>query len=84
MSNYIAMVFKTDIKAREALRKIWDMDESAVLADISECWPEKLDDAVNEMGGIIYRKFDVGYFGDSDRPYYSPFLYPYYYDPLFY
>ncbi|NEU14972.1 hypothetical protein G3T14_23285 [Methylobacterium sp. BTF04] len=184
MSNYVAMVFKADPKAHEALRKLWDMDaagdvtvhgaaivrrdrwghmnvasesndagmrtaigvgvgmllgalagpagavagalaaetavgigalaggaigltadafkseerdelglaafynlsngESAVVADVSEDWPDKLDDAAKALGGTIYRKYDaISYPDKYDRPFYNNYLYPYYYDPLY-
>ena len=60
--------------------------ESAVVADVSEDWPDRLDLAVRAMGGVVHRRYDASnYFGGYAEPYYSNYynnyLYPYYYDP---
>ena len=31
MSNYVALVFKTDKKAHDALRMLWNMDDAGEL-----------------------------------------------------
>ena len=58
--------------------------ESAVVADVSEIWPEKLDEVIKMMGGVVHRKHDASdYLSDIARPYYNYFMYPYYYIPQF-
>ena len=58
--------------------------ESAVVADISEDWPYKLNDAVRSMGGVIHRKLNAtNYLNDYARSHYADYLYPYYYEPRF-
>ncbi len=59
--------------------------ESAVVADVSEDWPDRLDHAVKAMGGVVHRRYDASDFlGGYSQPYYSNYynnyLYPYYYD----
>jgi uncharacterized membrane protein len=58
--------------------------QSAVVAEISENWPELLDDIMHPMGGVIYRRENTAatnaVFGAN---YYNEYLYPYYYVPLY-
>jgi uncharacterized membrane protein len=58
--------------------------QSAVVAEISEAWTQSLDDAMQPMGGTIYRRRNNAAtnaaFGDN---YYNGYLYPYYYEPIF-
>lgn len=69
-----------DISAFYSLRH----GESAVVADVSEDWPEKLDEVIKMMGGVVHRKHDASdYLSDFARPYYNDFMYPYYYIPQF-
>ncbi|MGY2896517.1 DUF1269 domain-containing protein [Deinococcus sp. UYEF24] len=58
-----------------------DYGESAVVADISEDWPARLDHAIKAMGGVVHRRFDANNsVGGYPGPDYSNYLYPYYYD----
>jgi hypothetical protein len=54
-----------------------------VVAEISEDWTEILDDAMNHLGGTIYRRLNSAEtnaaFGEN---YYSGYLYPYYCEPM--
>jgi uncharacterized membrane protein len=59
--------------------------QSAVVAEISEDWTSVLDEAMEPIGGTIFRRpsnaasnraFGDGYYGD--------YLYPYYYEPMYY
>jgi uncharacterized membrane protein len=57
--------------------------QSAVVAEISEDWTEILDDAMEHLGGKIFRRLNTAEtnaaFGAN---YYSGYLYPYYYAPM--
>ncbi len=59
--------------------------QTAVVAEISEDWTSILDDAMNHLGGTIYRRLNNAdtnaAFGAN---YYSGYLYPYYYDAMDY
>jgi uncharacterized membrane protein len=58
--------------------------QSAVVAEISEDWTQFLDDAMQPLGGTIYRRMNTAAtnaaFGEN---YYNGSLYPYYYEPLY-
>jgi uncharacterized membrane protein len=58
--------------------------QSAVVAEISESWTQVLDDAMTPLGGTIYRRMNTAAtnaaFGAN---YYSGYLYPYYYEPMY-
>lgn len=79
---------KSDDRSAAGITTFYHMrnGESAVVADISEDWPDRLDAAVKAAGGVVHRKYDASnYFADYNRPYYyNSYLYPYYYDPRFY
>lgn len=58
--------------------------QSAVVAEISEDWTEALDDAMRDLDGTIYRRPNTAATNAAfGAQYYSDFLYPYYYTPLF-
>jgi uncharacterized membrane protein len=78
---------KSDYRSAADIATYYHMrdGESAVVADVSEDWPNRLDAAVKAMGCVVYRKSDASnYFADYERPYYyNSYLYPYYYDTRF-
>jgi uncharacterized membrane protein len=76
-----ADAIKSEDRADADLAALYKMHngEYAVVADLSEEWPYRLDDAVKVMGGVIHRKYDA-YIGNE---YASNYLYPYYYDSAF-
>jgi hypothetical protein len=51
---------------------------------VSEDWTRILDDAMQPMGGAVYRRLNTSAanaaFGDN---YYGGYLYPYYHEPMF-
>lgn len=59
--------------------------QSAVVAEITEDWMQVLDDAMHPLGGTIYRRKNNAEtnaaFGAN---YYNGYLYPYYYEPMYY
>jgi uncharacterized membrane protein len=58
--------------------------QSALVAEVSEDWTRNLDDAMQPMGGTVYRRLNTSAanaaFGDN---YYGGYLYPYYHEPMF-
>jgi uncharacterized membrane protein len=58
--------------------------QSAVVAEISEDWTAVLDDAMRSLGGTVYRRRNNAAtnaaFGEN---FYSDYLYPYYYEPMY-
>ena len=54
--------------------------QSAVVAEISEDWLSALDGAMKSLGGTVYRRMNNAAFGAN---YYSNYLYPYDYDPMY-
>jgi uncharacterized membrane protein len=58
--------------------------QSAVVAEVSEDWTEPIDNAMKGLGGQIYRRAKSSVLDNSFGPdYYSNYLYPYDYDPVF-
>jgi uncharacterized membrane protein len=59
--------------------------QSALVAEVSEDWLSVLDDAMKPLGGTIYRRRNNAAtnaaFGAN---YYNGYLYPYYYEPMYY
>jgi uncharacterized membrane protein len=59
--------------------------QSAVVGEVSEDWTSILDDAMRPLGGTIFRRMNNAAtnaaFGAN---YYSDYLYPYYYEPMYY
>jgi uncharacterized membrane protein len=59
--------------------------QSAVVAEITEDWTRVLDDAMNPLGGTIYRRLNNAAnnaaFGAN---FYGDYLYPYYYEPMYF
>jgi uncharacterized membrane protein len=59
--------------------------QSALVAEISEDWTRVLDEAMQPLGGTIYRRLNNAAtnaaFGEN---YYNGYLYPYYYEPMYY
>lgn len=59
--------------------------QSAMVAEISEDWTSVLDDAMRLLGGTVYRRMNNAAtnaaFGQN---YYGDYLYPYYYEPMYY
>lgn len=59
--------------------------QSAVVAEVSEDWLSILDDAIKPIGGTIFRRENNAQtnaaFGSN---YYNEYMYPYYYEPLYY
>ena len=59
--------------------------QSAVVAEITEDWSRIMDDAMKPLGGTIYRRMNNAAtnaaFGAN---YYKDYLYPYYYEPMYY
>jgi hypothetical protein len=55
------------------------------VAEISEDWASVLDEAMKPFGGTIYRRRNDA---ETNRAfsahYYNQYLYPYYYDPMYY
>ena len=81
-----ADAIKSEDRTEEDIAEFYSLHhgECAVVADVSEDWPEKLDEVIKMMGGVVHRKFDASnYLGDFARPYYNDFMYPYYYVPQF-
>ncbi len=59
--------------------------QSAVVAEISEDWTSVLDDAMRPLGGTIYRRQNNAATNAAfGAHYYSNYLYPYYYEPMYY
>lgn len=58
--------------------------QSAVLADISEDWTSVLDDAMQPLGGTIYRRINNAATNAAfGADYYYDHLYPYEYEPIY-
>ena len=59
--------------------------QSAVVAEVSEDWTSVIDEAMKRLGGTVYRRRNNeetnAAFGPS---YYTGYMYPYYYDPMYY
>jgi len=59
--------------------------QSAVVAEISEDWTTVVDNAMKPFGGIVYRRRNNAETNAAFGPgYYNDYLYPYYYDPMYY
>jgi uncharacterized membrane protein len=58
--------------------------QSAVVAEVSEDWTQPIDTEMKRLGGQIYRRPKGDVLDNSFGPdYYSNYLYPYDYDPVF-
>ena len=58
---------KSEDRAAEDISTFYSLQhgESAVVADVSEDWPEKLDEVIKMMGGVVHRKHNGSdYLGD--------------------
>ncbi len=59
--------------------------QSAIVAEVTEDWTSILDTAMKPLGGTIYRRENNAQtnaaFGNR---YYSGYLYPYFYEPIYY
>ena len=59
--------------------------QSAVVAEVSEDWAARLDDAMKPLGGTIYRRASNAETDAAFGPrYYNEYMYPYYYEPMYY
>jgi uncharacterized membrane protein len=59
--------------------------QSAVVAEVTEDWMSILDDAMKPLGGTIYRRESNAATNAAFGPhYYNEYMYPYYYDPMYY
>lgn len=59
--------------------------QSAVVAEISEDRTRILDEVMEPMGGTTYRRSNTVAIHEAFGPkYYSDYLYPYYYEPMYY
>jgi len=57
--------------------------QSAIVADISENLTSILDEAMQPIGGTVYRRMNTATTNAAFGPYYCNYLYPYYYDPKY-
>lgn len=58
--------------------------QSAVVAEVSEDWTEPIDSAMKRLGGTVYRRPKSSVLDNSFGPdYYTEYLYPYDYDPVY-
>jgi hypothetical protein len=61
------------------------LGQSAVVAEITEDWTNVLDDAMNPLGGTIYRRMNNAANNAAFGPnFYGDYLYPYYYEPMYF
>jgi len=58
--------------------------QAAVVAEVSEDWTERLNDAMEPMGGTVYRRpNNAATHAAFGAGYYNGYLYPYYYEPRY-
>lgn len=59
--------------------------QAAVVAEVSEDLASVLDDAMSAQGGTIYRRANNAYNNAAFGPqYYGDYMYPYFYEPMYY
>lgn len=82
-----ADVIKDDKRESVAYETLFNLKygQSAVVAEVSEDWTSVLDKAMKQFGGTIYRRENNAETNAAFGPsYYNNYLYPYYYDPMYY
>ena len=77
-----------DVRRENALYESFftlSQGQSAVVADLTEEWTSILDNAMKALGGVIYRRENNAATNAAFGPsFYNDYLYPYYYDPMYY
>lgn len=59
--------------------------QSALVAEVSEDFTSLLDEAMSPLGGTVYRRENNARTNAAFGPqYYNEYMYPYYYEPIFY